>query len=426
MAMRTAARNDAEAVAQPKPTSGVASALNLLSDRSFRFYWLATIPWNIARWTEIVVTGWLMLELTNSPWDVALLGFCRSAALPIVGPFAGVIADRVDRLTLIRLAQMLNIVVTLTLTVLVVSGSVAAPHLFAGSLLLGLSWALDWPARRALMVDLVGREALVQSTVLDNLSMNVSKIVGPALAGVILALAGPGLGIATLLLCFSASLALFWLVKRPKREQASIGGSPLRSLAAGLTYAVREPVILGVLAITVLMNCLVFPYTQLLPVMARDVLRVGPVELGWLAAAQGIGALLGLPLILRSRGGGPHGWFFIVGSAGLAATLLGFALCPWYWPALLLLIVGGIGHAGFGTMQSTLLLGYASPEMRGRALGVLTLAIGASPIGALMMGLLAERWNAAVSIGLCAALGLLTVALVGALVPRLRAAGQPG
>jgi MFS family permease len=424
--MRTATRDGAEPAVSTGAASGIASALRLLGDRNYRTYWLATIPWNLARWTEMVITGWLMLELTNSPWDVALLGFCRSAALPLIGPFAGVIADRVDRLTLVRAAQALNVAVTLALTALIFAGLIAPWQLFAGALALGLSWAVDWPARRAVMVDIVGRESLVQSTVLDNLSMNASKIVGPALAGVILALIGAAWGFATLLVFFGASLALFWLVARPAQEQARIGTSPLRSLIDGLAYVVHQPVILGVLAITVIMNCLVFPYTQLLPVMARDVLHVGPVELGWLAAANGIGALFGLPLILRLRAGGPQGWLFILGSIGLAGTVLLFAACPWYALALVLLIVGGLGHAGFGTMQGTLLLGQASPEMRGRALGVLTLAIGASPFGALLMGAIAERWNAAVAIGLCGLVALATVALVAAITPPLRAAGRAG
>jgi MFS family permease len=265
--MRTATRDEAEQGAATGWAGGVASALYLLRDRNYRHYWLATVPWNLGRWTEIVVAGWLMLELTDSPWQVAVLGFCRSAALPVIGPFAGVIADRVDRLALIRAAQVLNVAVTLTLTLLIASGQVASWHLLAGSLLLGLSWALDWPARRALMVDIIGHDALVQATVLDNFSMNASKIVGPALAGALLALGGGLFGFGLLLAGFMLSLCLFWLVGRPRHEVARSSGSPLHSLAAGLVYVTRHRTILGLLMITVIMNCLVFPFIQLLPVM---------------------------------------------------------------------------------------------------------------------------------------------------------------
>ncbi|MCC6628566.1 MAG: MFS transporter [Chloroflexi bacterium] len=422
--MRTASRDDADGAATAVPARGLSAALHLLRSRNYRIYWSATVPWNLARWTEIVVAGWLMLELTNSPWQVALLGFCRSAALPLIGPFAGVIADRVDRLALIRGAQVLNVAVTAVMTVLVASGVVQPWHLYAGSLLLGLSWALDWPSRRALMVDIIDKDNIVQGTVLDNVSMNVSKIVGPALAGLLLALSGPGLGYGVLLLCFMSSSVLFWLVRRPARTAARVTGSPLRSLGDGLLYVMRERAILAVLLITIVMNFFIFPYMQLLPVVARDELQVGPVELGWLAAADGIGALIGLPLILRLRGGGPQGWWYILGSALMSLTNVLFALCPWYWLALLLLIIGGIGHAGFGTMQGTIILSQAGPEMRGRALGVLTLAIGSSPFGALAMGALAQRWDAAIAIAVCGFLSLLGVIAVAAASPQLRTAGQ--
>jgi predicted MFS family arabinose efflux permease len=256
--------------------------------------------------------------------------------------------------------------------------------------------------------------------------MNTSKIVGPALAGVLLKFLGPNPSYAVLTLCSLAALALFLLVRRPIEEQARVAGSPLANLLDGLVYVTRHRTILAVLLITIFMNCLVFPYMQLLPVMARDILRVGPIELGWLAAADGIGALLGLPLIARTRRGGPHGWIYILGSLLMATTLLAFALSPWYGLALLLLIIGGVGHAGFGTMQGTILLTQSDPAMRGRVLGALTLAIGASPFGALLMGLLAERWDASVAIALCAATACATVLLVGALAPSLRRAGRRG
>lgn len=422
--MQSSIRNDAEKSSATQSTGLRWQLLQPLRLRNFLYYWLATLPWNLARWVEIIVSGWLMLELTNSPWQVALLGFCRSAALPMVGVFAGVIADRVDRLTLIRVVQVMNTCVPLTLTVLFFSGALAPWHLFVGALVLGLGWAVDWPARRALMADIIPRESLVKANVLENLSMNITKIVGPALGGVLLAIAGPGAGFVTLTLAFGSGALLLMLVQRPQDERSHLTGSPLSNLTEGLSYVVVNRAIFGVLAITVFMNFLAFPYLQLLPVFARDVHHVGPVELGWLAAANGIGALVGLPIIARMGVGGPQGWLFILGSAAMVGTLLAFALSPWYLTALVLLIVGGLGHAGFGTMQGTIILSQASPEMRGRALGVLTLAIGSSPFGALLMGLLAERWGAPAAVAICAAIGLATVAAVAALLPALRRAGR--
>lgn len=399
-------------------------ALQPLLIPNYRFFLAATVPWNIGRWTETVVASYLMYQLTNSAWEVALLGFCRSAGLPLVGPFAGVIADRFDRLNLVRLCQAINVVTLIAVTALLWTGNLVPWHLLAGSLLIGLSWGLDWPARRAMMVDIVGTPSLVQATVLDNLSMNVSKIIGPAIAGLLLSLLGPLAGFQMLTVAFAGAAVLFLFVRRPDGAPIRITGSPWRNLASGLTYVGRNPAIMGVLIITVLMNCLIFPAIQLLPIVSEEVLQVGPRELGWLAAADGIGALIALPLIARMRGGGPHGWAYIIGSSLHALSQALFAICPWYWPALLLMIIGGIGHAGFGTMQGTIILSRTSPEMRGRVLGVLTLAIGSSPIGALVMGQLAAQGGAAFSIGLCALVALATVIATAMIYPALRQAGR--
>jgi MFS family permease len=405
------------------PVSDPWAALRPLADPNYLVFWLSSLPWNLGRWIEMLVSGWLMLELTNSAWAVALLGFFRAAALPALGVFAGVVADRVDRLNLVRTTQALNIGVPACLTTLVLTDAIAPWHLYLGTLLFGLSWAFDFPTRRALMSDLLPESKLVQGTVLDNLSMNTSKIIGPALGGVILALYGPAAGYGSLCLAYLTGCALLLRVRRPALSAERVTGSPLRNLLDGLAYVVRDRAILAVLVITIIMNCLVFPHQQLLSVFARDIFHVGPVELGWLTAANGIGALAGLVLISRLRGGGPHGWVFAIGSSVVAATLLAFALTGWFGLGLTLLILGGVGHAGFGTMQSAIILGQARPEMRGRALGALTLAIGASPFGALVMGALAEQHGAPFAVAVCAASALVTIALTLLLLPALRHSG---
>jgi MFS family permease len=364
--MRLLSRDDADAPPAPPDGQARASAFSLLADPDYRAYWLATIPWNFSRWMEMVLSGWLMLELTNSPWQVALLGVFRTAAMPALALVAGVIADRVDRLRLILWAQVVNTAVPAATALLLVTGHLAPWHLFAGSLLFGLSWAFDWPTRRALMVDIVGPPRLVPANMLENLSMNLNRIAGPATGGIVLALTGPLTSYAVLALISAVGGLLLLPIRRPTYERTALTGSPLTNVIEGLTYVTRRQAILGALLVTVFMNLFVFPYSQLLPVVARDSLHVGPVELGWLGAAHGIGALVGLPLIAALRGRGTHGWIFLIGSAGMATLLAAFALCPWYLPALLLLVVGGIGHAGFGTMQSTIILSQTPPEMRWR------------------------------------------------------------
>ncbi len=394
-------------------------ALAPLASPDFRALWAGTTGWNLARWMEIVVTGWLVFELTRSALAVALVGLCRSLALPALGLLSGVIADRTDRLQLMRVMQGVNVAASLGLTLAVLTGRVAIWQLILASLVMGLSWAVDWPSRRSFTADLVGRAQVLQAMVLDNASMNASKIAGPVIAGWLIEQAGPGTAYAAITLSFLWGLAGLLFVRPPARTSTTLSGSMLATLLEGLRYVVRLAPVRGVLLITIIMNLLAFPYIQLLPVVAKETLDVGPVELGWLAAADGIGAAIGLPLAVRLRRARWQGWAFVLGSLLMCLCLAGFSVSQWFALSLALLILGGIGHTGFGTMQSTIILSATPDVLRGRAMGALTLAIGSSPLGAAEIGLVAQQWGAPLAVGLNGLAGALLVALVGLATPSL-------
>lgn len=394
-------------------------ALAPLALSDFRALWAGTTGWNLARWMEIVVTGWLVFELTGSALAVAFAGLCRSLALPALGLLSGVIADRTDRLRLMRLMQVVNVVTSLSITLAVLTGRVAVWQLIAASLVMGLSWAVDWPSRRSFTADLVGRAQVLQAMVLDNASMNASKIAGPVIAGWLIERAGPGAAYAVITLSFLWGLAGLLFVRPPARTSTTPAGSVLATLLEGLRYVVRLAPVRGVLLITIIMNLLAFPYIQLLPVVAKETLDVGPVELGWLAAADGIGAVIGLPLAVRLRRARWQGWAFVLGSLLMCLCLAGFSMSRWFALSLALLVVGGIGHTGFGTMQSTIILSATPDVMRGRAMGALTLAIGSSPLGAAEIGLVAQQWGAPLAVGLNGLAGAVLVVLVGLVTPSL-------
>jgi MFS family permease len=396
-----------------------AGALAPLAQGDFRLLWLSTTGWNTARWMEMVAVGWLVFELTHSPLLVALAGLCRSLAVPLLGLASGVIADRVDRLRLMRLMQCGNVVVGAALAASILTGRVAVWQLLAGALFFGLSWAVDWPSRRAFTADLVPREQVLPAIVLDSFSMYGSKVLGPILAGWLIDRAGIGATYAVIAAGFACGVVPLLFIRPRARPRSTGQASALATLVEGLRYVARVPSIRGVLLITVVMNCMAFPFMGLLPVIAADTLRVGPSELGLLAAADGIGAVIALPLAVQLRREKWQGWAFIAGSLLICVSLAAFAGSSWYALSLALLVAGGFGHTGFGTMQSTIILTGSAEAMRGRAMGALTLAIGASPLGSAEMGLLAQQWGAPFAVGLNAAAGALLVGLVALLTPSL-------
>jgi MFS family permease len=333
----------------------------------------------------------------------------------------GAVADRVDRRRLLIGAQTLGLVVSLSTSVLLATGRFDFALAALVTFLLGLQWAVDWPTRRALIPDLVGRELTVNAVALEAVSMNITRIVGPLFAGALIAYVSPAAAFLVMAGLYLAEIGLLAVMPLAVRGQQVASGPLLRYLRDGFRTLSQSQPIVGVLLISTLMNVLVFPYQQLLPVFARDVLRVDAIGLGLLGAAAGVGSLLGA-LAIASSGGVPRsGMFFWVGSCVMSLSVLGFALADSMPVALGLVALGGLGQAAFASLQSTIILARASDQLRGRAMGALTLAIGSAPFGTLEIGavtvLLGAPLAVALNAGVCAAL----VGVVTARLPRFRA-----
>ncbi|MEZ4674044.1 MAG: MFS transporter [Caldilineaceae bacterium] len=379
--------------------------------------WWATI------FMEGTVLGWLVLDLTNSPWMVAMIGFCRSAPFPVMGFLNGPLIDRFGRRKIILAAQTTNLLMYLILSVILWRGQLAIWHLALTAMVLGICWALDWPARRALMPDLVGKERTVDAMLLENMAQNVARIIGPALAGTLIAVYGAKgcFSVMALLSCLTL-LLLHTLSQQPiPRTNMRPQLSPWTLIGETLRYARHHQAILGVLLVTAAMNIFIFPYMTLLPVFARDVLGQGPVGLGILGTGSGIGAFAGLYLINRLRQRIGPGWIFIVGTCFMCLTLMAFALSTQFSLSWSMLLLVGMGQACFGSMQSSIILLSASDEMRSRAMGTLVLAISADPLGKLQTGFLADQWGAQNAVAAQAGMGLVVIAGIALLLPGLRA-----
>jgi MFS family permease len=391
-------------------TLGRLAVLDALREPHFLKLWVAGACAHTARWMDVLVLGWVALELTDSPLLVGLAGFCRSIPMIAVGPVAGLIADRLDRSRVMLAAQVVNTAVAGVLALLFATGNGAFPPLVLLSLVLGVMVSVDFPSRRTALYALVGPARVTNAISLESVAVQGSKILGPVLGGVLLARFGAtGCYLAMVGLYGVAVLLQVALARRVPMPGAG-GGEPM---AGGLAAAVREvwanPLIRAVLVITVLMNSLVFPHQNILAVFARDVLAIGPARLGLVVAANGVGALAGALIIAARRGPGYHGPVFGLGSLAAAVLLVAFALLPWYGPAVVLQLLIGFAEAGFGTMQSAIVLLAAPERLRGRAMGILSGCIGTYPLGALWIGFLAGEIGAAPAIALGAGVAALAM-----------------
>ncbi|MEZ4708106.1 MAG: MFS transporter [Caldilineaceae bacterium] len=399
--------------------------LTPLGVRDFRFLITSNFLWWQARWMESILVGWLVLELTDSAWQVALMAFYRSIPFLLVGFFSGSIIDRFGRRACIQFAQTANFLISVLITLLLWLGRLELWHLAVAAFVMGSVWSVDWPARRSLIPDLVGKAQTVNAMMMENFVQNLSAVFGPFLGGAFIAALGPA-GCYTAL-TITAGLALIMVLGLSRqsipRTSMPSGGSPFRRIGDGLQYAWRNHALLGVMFITMVMNLCAFPYMDMLPVIARDVLHQGPIGLGMLGAATGVGSFIGLFMITKLRDRISNSWIFAGGSAFMCMMLIGFALSTNLGLSLLLLVIGGLGRVCFGVMQSSIMLLSSSDEMRSRAMGSLTLFIGAGPFGRLQIGALATAFGAASALAMQAGLGIVAIGVVLLILPRFRQAG---
>jgi MFS family permease len=391
----------------------------VLAEPGYRRLFVSGLCVNVARWVDLVTVGWLALQLTGSPFLVGLAAFARTAPLMVVGPFAGIVADRVSRARVLAVAQATSALTALTLVLIFGAGLGSYRALIACEVVLGLMWTLDFPARRTALYSLLGASRVAQAVSIETVSMQVAKIVGPLLAGACLARVGPAASFALMAAGYGggmiASLGLGAALRVPMFARST---SVAESLRAGLATAWGSATVRAVLLVTIAMNTLFFPYQHMLPVFARDVLAVGPVALGALVAAEGCGSLLGALAIAAGRLGLTHrtlfGWSVLV-APGLLIALSG---SRWLVLGVALLFLMGLAESGFAAMQTTLVLLSVPDRVRGGVMGILSACIGTQPLGTLAIGLLAAALGTPLTFALNALAAL--VVIVPLAVPLVR------
>jgi len=371
---------------------------------------------------EMTLVGWLVFEISNSAWQVAFIAFCRSAPVPLSGFFSGSVAGRFGRLRVLRVSQAAVFATYAAMAWLLWAEALDMWHIGASAVLLGTSWGLSWTTRRALVPDLVGKRQTVDAMLLENLAQNVSRIAGPFAAGTAIETTGATGCYTAIVVIAALSLAAVLCVSGrglpPARPPQT---SPWKLMADGLRYFRGNQPIMGDLLITVAMNFLAFPYMAMLPVFARDILHRGPVGLGLLGAASGVGSFIGLLGVTQARRAVSPGWIFGVGSTLMGIALVAFAFSTDFYLSLGLLLLSGVGQACFSVMQSAIVLITATDDMRDRAMGAVAIAIGAGPPGRLQLGVLAESLGAPLALGITAASAAMCVVAVTAALPGFRA-----
>ena len=372
--------------------------------------------------------SWFVLDQTGSPFSVGLVGFFGMVPFLFLGIFGGFLADKLDRKKLIVVTQFLNLVAAVIMSLLLLYGSVEYWYAYIAIIVPGFGWSLDMPSRRSLIMDMMGSRGITNGVALDSVGMHVSKMVGPAVAGAMIAFVGVDGSYVVLTSFMTVGCLLILKVSQSKNRidvsteiEEQKGLSQIYSnLVDGFKYVFTSQTISAVIVITIFMNLLLFPYMQMVTVVSKEVLNVGPLLMGILMASDGMGALIGSIGIASQDRMKYHGRIYLYGSLLSLGALFLFSSSSIYFISLALLLFLGIGTSGFGTMQSTIVLLVSKPELRGRALGVVTIAIGAGPIGSLIIGAVSEWIGSSSALMINSVLGFILVAASGVLMPSIR------
>ena len=408
------------------------SRFKLLLNPDYVRLWSIGVALNTVFWLETVALSIYVYELADSAFAVGFIGFLRLAPLLLLGAFIGTIADRVNRRVMLATTNITVAIVYLILGVLVVTGRIEFWHISVGAFIGGALWATDFPVRRAMIGDCLPADRLSAAFGVDMASGNFARIFGPLVGGVFIQAIGMQgvyflgsamFGVASLI---ATSMLLTRTGGIGTRAAADTASDRTSDLRAGLRHIRTDTVLFVTIIVTVVMNIFAFPYHLMIPVIGTDKLHADPVLVGLLFSVEGVGATLGALVVAALAQPRHFTRVFTYSSAGLLAILIVFAFAPWYWIALPLLFIAGFAMSGFATMQSVIVVISTNPAMRGRVLGVLTVAIGSGPIGALIVGILGNNIGGDKAVFTIAAIGLaLTAATVLASRRYLRSIPRP-
>ncbi len=384
-------------------------SLRALRHRNLRLFFAGQGVSLVGTWMQHVAISWLVYELTGSALALGLIGFANQFPIFIVAPFAGALGDRWSRYRMVVMAQIAAMMQAVVLAALVLTGAVQVWHLVALSAVAGLISGVDIPVRQALLVRLVkGQEDLPNAIALNSSMFNSARLVGPAVAGVLIGWVGEGpvfVVNAVSYLCVLGALAAIRLEGKP----AEPAGPVLQNIAQGFAYAFRFVPIRDLLTLLTLVSLVGVPYVVLLPVFARDILGGGASTLGLLTSCAGFGAVIGaLSLASRNTVVG-LGRVIVRGSTLFGVTLVAFAFSEILWLSCVLLVASGFAVMVVTASINTMLQTLVEEDMRGRVMSLYTVAfIGMSPIGSLAGGAIAGRVGAplAVAFGGLACLAL--------------------
>jgi MFS family permease len=380
--------------------------------------WLGLLPATMSFQMGVVVRPYVAYSLTGSAAALGLVSLANGLPMLLLSLVGGVAADRLSRRAVLMWTHIIFLITAVIPAALLFSGHLELWHLLLFSLLQGAAMPFNMPARQAYIADVAGRSMLPNAVALNNAGANFGRLVGPALAGGLLAVANVGIGLAFGAMAVMYLVALLTVVRlpdvrrpRPEGHVDRLGG--VAQLVEGLRYTVSSPPLLALLAMGAGMSIFGMQYQTLMTLFSERVFNVGAGGLGLLMATAGLGALAGAVVVAAVARMGRPGALQLGLGVAFSAALIGFALAPSFLLALVLLAAVGFCSAAFMGLNSTLIMSNAPPYLYGRIMSIYMLTFAAQPMGALPLAWVADVAGAPASMVIAGIVVLVSVAGIG-------------
>ena len=401
--------------------SRLPTMLRALRSRNFQLFFSGQLISLVGTWMDTIAEAWLVYRLTGSSLLLGTVAFASQIPVFLMAPLGGMAADRWDRRSIVIATQSTSMILALALAILTLTGRIHVWEVIALAALMGVVNAFDIPARQAFLVDMVGREDLMNAIALNSSMFNGARVIGPSIAGILVASYGEGWCFFANAVSYIAVIAglLMMRVQKTAAEKHSV--SPFEHIAEGFRFVSNTAPIRVILMLLGLVSLVAMPYSVLMPIFAEHILHGDARTLGVLMCATGVGALTGA-LVLATRTGvrGLGRWVWMA-CAGFGTSLILFAFSHWYVVSVLLLIPVGFTMMVQMASSNTLIQAMVPDRLRGRTMAVYSMMfMGMAPLGALFSGALADRIGAPWTVALGGVGAIAGAAIFARTLPGIR------
>ena len=409
-----------EADAKTAPPPKWATTLRALRHRNFQLFFSGQLVSLIGTWMQTVAQAWLVYRMTKSALLLGSVGFASQIPVFLIAPFGGIAADRANRQRLVIATQISSMILAGILAWLTLSGRVQVWHIFVLAAMLGVVNAFDIPSRQAFLVDMVGKGDLMNAIALNSSMFNGARVIGPAIAGILVARIGEGWCFAANSISYIAVITGLLLMKVHCAPRVS-SHSPIEDIIEGFRWVNQTRVIRALLLLIGLVSLVGMPYTVLMPVFADKILHGGARGLGILMGATGVGALFGALTLAAKTGVKGLGRWVAITCATFGISLFLFSFSTSFWLSAALLLPAGYSMMLQMACSNTLIQTMVPDQLRGRVMSVYSMMfMGMAPFGAFFGGALAHRMGAPFTVAVGGVASVFGAIWFGRALPELR------